>query len=201
MTARWSTERQEGLSNRLGYARSLPRAGGKKPGAATHVPEGDPALRSSSTMPGLPPARVRWAGRRRRKGTKNLRRRPTFPRATADRLPSSAGHGERGRQGGWRTAFVAAIAAELDALIGTERADTQDFEALEQVLRRQVSRPRRAGTGTALQRRLHRRGSRHRVRAGARRPGPGSGPRLVQRLQLARRREGLQPVRHPAAVS
>ena len=49
--------------------------------------------------------------------------------------------------------------------------------------------------------RLHRRGPRHRVRAGARRAGPGPDPRLVQRLQLAGRGEGLQPVRHPAAVS
>ena len=48
--------------------------------------------------------------------------------------------------------------------------------------------------------RLHRRGPRHRVRTGARRPGPGAGPGLVQRLQLAGRGQGLQPVRHPAAV-
>ena len=35
---------------------------------------------------------------------------------------------------------------------------------------------------------------------GARRPGPGPGPGLVQRLRLAGRGQGLQPVRHPAAV-
>ena len=32
------------------------------------------------------------------------------------------------------------------------------------------------------------------------RPGPGSHPRLVRRLQLAGRRERLQPVRHPPAL-
>ena len=35
-------------------------------------------------------------------------------------------------------AFVAAIEAEVDALIGSGRADAQDFEALEQALRRQA---------------------------------------------------------------
>ena len=35
-------------------------------------------------------------------------------------------------------AFVAAITAELDALIGPGRVDEQDFEALEQALRHQV---------------------------------------------------------------
>ena len=39
--------------------------------------------------------------------------------------------------------------------------------------------------------RLHGGGPRHRVRAGARRPGPRPGPGLVQRLQLAGRGEGL----------
>ena len=48
--------------------------------------------------------------------------------------------------------------------------------------------------------RLHGGGPRHRVRAGARQLGPGPGPGLVQRLQLAGRGQGLQPVRHPAAV-
>ena len=48
--------------------------------------------------------------------------------------------------------------------------------------------------------RLYGRGPGHRVRTGARRPGPGPGPGLVQRIQLAGRGQGLQPVRHPAAV-
>ena len=48
--------------------------------------------------------------------------------------------------------------------------------------------------------RLHRLGSGHGLRLGAAWPRPGRNPRLVQRLQLARRGTSLQPLRHPAAV-
>ena len=48
--------------------------------------------------------------------------------------------------------------------------------------------------------RLHRYGPGHGVRAGAARPRPRHDPRLVQRLWLVGRGEGLQPLRHPAAV-
>ena len=51
---------------------------------------------------------------------------------------SSARHGDPGRPGGWGAAFVAAIEAEVDALIGPRRADAQDFEAVEQAVRHQV---------------------------------------------------------------
>ena len=56
----------------------------------------------------------------------------------ADRSPSSPRHGEPSRQGDWRAAFVAALAAEIDALIRPRRSAAQDFEALEQALRRQA---------------------------------------------------------------
>ena len=56
----------------------------------------------------------------------------------ADSSPSSARHRDPGRQGGWGAAFVAVIAAEVDALIGPGRAAAQDFEALEQALRHQA---------------------------------------------------------------
>ena len=42
------------------------------------------------------------------------------------------------REGGFGAAFVAAFAAEVAALLGPRRADAQDFEALEQALRRRV---------------------------------------------------------------
>ena len=56
----------------------------------------------------------------------------------AESSPSSAHHGEPGREGGFGAAFVAAFAAEVAALLGPRRADAQDFEALEQALRRRV---------------------------------------------------------------
>ena len=56
----------------------------------------------------------------------------------ADRSPSSTRPGEPSRQDDWRVAFVAALAAEVDALIGPGSVGAQDFEALEQALRREV---------------------------------------------------------------
>ena len=46
---------------------------------------------------------------------------------------------------------------------------------------------------------LHRGGSGHGVRTGAARSGPRANPPVVQRLQLARRGAGIQPLRHPPA--
>ena len=48
--------------------------------------------------------------------------------------------------------------------------------------------------------RLHRRGARHRLRAGAPRPRPRRDPSLVQRLQLAGAGKRVQPLRHPPAL-
>jgi len=56
----------------------------------------------------------------------------------ADRLPSSARRRRPGHQGGWGAAFVAALAAEVDALIGPGSVEAQDFEAFEEALRRQA---------------------------------------------------------------
>ena len=56
----------------------------------------------------------------------------------ADRVPSSARRRRAGLQGAWRAAFVAAFAAEIGALRGPERGAAQDFEALEQAVRRQA---------------------------------------------------------------
>ncbi len=60
---------------------------------------------------------------------------------------------------------------------------------------------RHAGAGILGYLRLHGRGTGRGLRPGTRWPGPGRGPSLVQRLQLARAGEGLQSVRPPAAVS
>ena len=56
----------------------------------------------------------------------------------ADRSPSSAQNGERGREDDFGAAFVAAFAAEVAALLGPRRAEAQDFEAFEQALRRRA---------------------------------------------------------------
>ena len=48
--------------------------------------------------------------------------------------------------------------------------------------------------------RLHGRGTGRGLRPGTRGPGPGRYPALVQRLQLARRGQGLQPVRHSPSL-
>ena len=56
----------------------------------------------------------------------------------AESSPSSARHGEPSREEGFGAAFVGAFAAEVAALLGPRRADAQDFEALEQALRRRV---------------------------------------------------------------
>ena len=53
-------------------------------------------------------------------------------RASLDGEPAS------GREDGFGAAFVAAFAAEVAALLGPRRADAQDFEALEQALRRRA---------------------------------------------------------------
>ena len=57
-----------------------------------------------------------------------------------------------------------------------------------------------ARSGVLGDRRLHGRRSRRSVRAGTAGPRPREDPRVVQRLLMARRGEGLQPLRHPAAV-
>ena len=56
----------------------------------------------------------------------------------AESSPSSARHGERGREDDFGAALVAAFAAEVAALLGPRRGDAQDFEALEQALRRRA---------------------------------------------------------------
>ena len=60
---------------------------------------------------------------------------------------------------------------------------------------------RYAGAGVLGHLRLHGRRTGRGLRPRTRRPGPGRDPALVQRLQLARAGEGLQPVRPAAAVS
>ena len=45
---------------------------------------------------------------------------------------------DRGHPGGWGATFVAALAAEVDALIGPGSVEAQDFEAFEEALRRQA---------------------------------------------------------------
>ena len=77
-------------------------------------------------------------GRRRRVPQPRKRECAGLRDPLADSSPSSARHGDAGRQGGWGAAFVAAIEAEGDALTGPRRADAQDFEALEQALRQQA---------------------------------------------------------------
>ena len=91
-------------------------------------------------------------GRRRRVPPTRKRECAGLRDPLADSSPSSARHGDAGRPGGWGAAFVAAIEAEVDALIGPGRADAQDFEALEQALRRQAPRNRRLDGGTATER-------------------------------------------------
>ena len=56
------------------------------------------------------------------------------------------------------------------------------------------------GSALLVNLRLYGRGSGHGVRGGTGRAGPGTDPRVVQRLPLARRREGVQPVRRAVAV-
>ena len=56
----------------------------------------------------------------------------------ADSSPSSSRHRGPGREGGCRAAFAAANEAEVEALLGPGKADAQDFEALEQAVRRQT---------------------------------------------------------------
>ena len=56
----------------------------------------------------------------------------------AESSPSSARHGEPGREDDFGAAVVAAFAAEVTALLGPRRAEAQDFEAIEQALRRRA---------------------------------------------------------------
>ena len=56
----------------------------------------------------------------------------------AESSPSSARDGEPGREDDFGAAFVAAFAAEVAALVGPRRGDAQDFEALEQAVRRRA---------------------------------------------------------------
>ena len=56
----------------------------------------------------------------------------------ADPSPSSARRRRPGHQGGWGAAFVAALAVEVDALIGPGSVEAQDFEAFEEALGRQA---------------------------------------------------------------
>ena len=56
----------------------------------------------------------------------------------AESSPSSARHGEPGREDAFDAAFVAAFAAEVAALLGPRRGEAPDFEALEQALRRRA---------------------------------------------------------------
>ncbi len=56
----------------------------------------------------------------------------------AESSPSSARDGEPGREDSFGAAFEAAFAAEVAPLVGPRRADGQDFEALEQALRRRA---------------------------------------------------------------
>ena len=74
-----------------------------------------------------------------------------FETLFADRSPSSAGHGERGRQDGWRAALAAAVAAEIDALI-IERGRRAGLRGLGAGTASPSSRPRGCGAGTAFQR-------------------------------------------------
>ena len=66
-----------------------------------------------------------------------------------------------------------------------------------------IEQPHRpdAGSGLFVDLRVHRGRPGHGVRAGAGRAGPGAGAGVVQRLWLARRREGVQPVRRAAAAA
>ena len=74
---------------------------------------------------------------------------------------------------------------------------SQQVRQGEPVLRPQQPGGHHARPAVLRRLRVHRRRPRHRVRAGAPRPRPRRDTRVVQRLQLARRREGLQPLRHP----
>ena len=77
-------------------------------------------------------------GRRGRVPRTRRRRTPGLRDPLADGVPSSARHGKLSRQGDWRAAFVAELAAEIDALSGPRRSAAQDFEAIEQALRRRA---------------------------------------------------------------